>query len=91
MPDRLTDERVAELERLAAANGIVDARDEATGEVFRTVKVCPWEDIAALLAERGTLRDSLREFNAEAQLSLVRPGRLREWKERFAALEGDKP
>lgn len=33
---------------------------------------------------------ALREFNAEAQLSLVRPGRLLEWKERFATLEGDK-
>ena len=56
----LTPERIAELRQLVATGGIVDNTDAATGEVYRTINVCPWGDIAALLAERERLREALR-------------------------------
>lgn len=40
-------------------------------------------------AREATLREAVEQFSREAVLSLVRPGRLAEWKARFAALSGE--
>ena len=43
-------------------------------------------DLLVVLAERERHLEALRDFNAEAVLSLLRPGRLQEWRQRFSDL-----